>query len=125
MSDSTGDLSRRDALRHLGLGATASVSLEAAQHAHEPSLCRKPPPKASMRPSTLRRTNIKPCAAWPISSCQSLDAGAPEFIDYLSSQNKEMGDIYTGGISDRHGNERRHGAAFWTPNLPTRLRCSI
>ena len=43
----------------------------------------------------------------------SLDAGAPEFIDYLSSQNKDMGDIYTGGIAWLDTEmKRRYGAAF-------------
>jgi gluconate 2-dehydrogenase gamma chain len=118
MSDSTGDLSRRDALRHLGIGVTATgagmVSLEAAQHAHETVAQQKSAAKGEYAPKyftaheyqTLRRLAdlIMP---------GSLDAGAPEFIDYLSSQNKEMGEIYTGGIFwiDTEM-KRRHGATF-------------
>ena len=114
MSDSTGDLSRRDALRHLGIGVTASVSLEAAQHAHEAVALQKSAAKGDYSPNyfttheyqTLRRLAdlIMP---------GSLAAGATEFIDYLSSQNKDMGDIYTGGIAWLDTEmKRRYGAAF-------------
>ncbi len=118
MSDQTGDLSRRDALRQLGIGVTASgaglVSLEAAQHAHEAVALQKSAAKGEYAPKyftareyqTLRRLAelVMP---------GSLDAGATEFIDYLSSQNKDMGDIYTGGIFWIDAQmKQRYGAAF-------------
>ena len=120
MSDPIGDLSRRDALRHLGIGVTASVSLEAAQHVHETVAQVKATAKGEYVPKyftaheyqTLRRLAdlIVPADQ---NSTGALDAGAPEFIDYLSSQNKDMADIYTGGIAwlDMEM-KRRYGAAF-------------
>jgi|SRR5579862_823967 len=112
MSDSTGDLSRRDALRQLGLGAAASVSLEAAQHAHEAVALQKTKGEYAPKYFTAREYQTLRRLADLIMP-GSLDAGATEFIDYLSSQNKEMGEIYTGGIFwlDTETN-RRYNAAF-------------
>jgi gluconate 2-dehydrogenase gamma chain len=114
MSESTGDLSRRDALRQLGIGVTATVSLEAAQHAHETVALQKTAAKGEYAPKYLTAHEYQTLRRLAdIIMPGSLDAGAPEFIDYLSSQNKEMGEIYTGGIFwiDTEM-KRRHGAAF-------------
>lgn len=114
MSDPTGDLSRRDALRQIGIGVTAAVSLEAAQHAHESVALQKAAAKGEYAPKYLTAREYQTLRRLAdLIMPGSLDAGAPEFIDYLSSQNKEMGDIYTGGIFwiDTEM-KRRHGAAF-------------
>src|SRR5258708_14130007 len=120
MSDPIGDLSRRDALRQLGVGVTASVSLEAAQHVHETVAQVKAGAKGEYASKyftaheyqTLRRLAdlIVPADQ---NSKGALDAGAPEFIDYLSGQNKDMADIYTGGMAWLDTEmKRRYGAAF-------------
>ena len=46
-------------------------------------------------------------------SGSAVDAGAPEFIDLLASQNEKLADIYTGGISwlDAHA-RLQHRATF-------------
>ena len=46
-------------------------------------------------------------------SGSAVDAGAPEFIDLLCSQNPELADIYTGGLLWLDAQMRRqHGASF-------------
>ncbi len=46
-------------------------------------------------------------------SGSAVDAGAPEFIDLLCSQNPELADIYTGGLLWLDAQVRQlHGAAF-------------
>jgi gluconate 2-dehydrogenase gamma chain len=112
MSDPTGDLSRRDALRQLGIGVTASASLEAAQHAHESVAQEKAKGEYTPKCFTAREYQTLRRLADLIMP-GSLDAGATEFIDYLSSQNKDMADIYTGGIFWLDTEmQRRHGTAF-------------
>jgi hypothetical protein len=112
MSDQPGDLSRRDALRQLGIGVTASVSLEAAQHAHEAVAQEKVKGEYAPKYFTAREYQTLRRLAELIMP-GSLDAGASEFIDYLSSQNKDMGDIYTGGIFWLDTEMKsRYGAAF-------------
>ena len=112
MSDQPGDLSRRDALRQLGIGVTASVSLEAAQHAHEAVAQEKTKGEYAPKYFTAREYQTLRRLADLIMP-GSLDAGASEFIDYLSSQNKDMGDIYTGGIFWLDTEMKsRYGAAF-------------
>jgi hypothetical protein len=93
------DVSRRDVLRGIALSATlGALPLEAAQHVHDLALQEKaagpykPKLFTAHEYATLRRLAdlIMPGA---------LDAGAPEFIDLLSSQNPELAAIYTGGMA--------------------------
>ncbi len=114
-------LSRRDLLRTVGTsivltGAGAGVLTPAlAQHVHQAlatdkSLSGGAEYKAKYLTAhefeTLRRLAdlIVP---------GSLDAGAPEFIDFLCSRNSDLAGIYTGGLAwmDNHMRER-HSVAF-------------
>ncbi len=101
------DVSRRDLLRNVALSVTAAGALTpaAAQHVHELAAEDKQASGGVYKPkaftdheyATIRRL----CdLLFPADnhSKGALDAGAPEFIDLLSSHNNEMAAIYTGGI---------------------------
>ena len=115
-------VSRRGVLG--GLTTAAGVVLTSArgasaQHVHPAGAGGKAPAAAS-RPkffnpheyATLRRLAelILPADE---RSGSALDAGAPEFIDLLCSQNSRLASIFTGGLLwlDRE-TQRRHGQAF-------------
>jgi hypothetical protein len=102
------DLSRRDVLRQIALALTAAgagvMSPAAAQEVHRHTQ------------EEIKRTGIytpkffKPQEYQTITwlaelivpadgqSGSAVDAGAPEFIDLLCSQNERLGHIYTGGL---------------------------
>ena len=103
------DLSRRDMLRNIALAVTAvaggQLKLEAAQHVHQQAKEEKK--KAGIyQPkffneheyTTIRRLSELIVPADEVSS-SAKDAGAPEFIDLLCSQNPELANIYTGGLA--------------------------
>src|SRR5579885_882192 len=114
MSDEHLDLSRRDALRNLGITLTLTtagagvVSAQDAAHVHHPVTQEKtagPYQPKCFNPheyATLRRL-----------SELIMPAGEPEFIDLLASRNDELAHIYTGGLAwlDQEI-ERRHGSTF-------------
>jgi gluconate 2-dehydrogenase gamma chain len=97
--------SRRDLFRNVALAAAfGGLSAEAAQHVHQSAADEKaatgaysPKVFTDHEYKTLQRLSelIMPADA---NSKSALEAGAPEFIDLLSSQNPEMASIYTGGI---------------------------
>lgn len=99
---------RRDALRRIALALTAagggSLTVEAAQHVHSATAAArangpyKPKVFSAHEWSTLRRLTelIVPADA---TSPSALEAGAPEFIDLLASQNLELAQIFHGGIA--------------------------
>ncbi len=101
-------LSRRDWLRQVALGLTSvgvgNWSLEAAQHVHRLAQEEKQErglyqPKC-FQPheyETLQRLTELIIPADEVSG-SALEAGAPEFIDLLCSQNDELENIYTGGL---------------------------
>ena len=105
---SSGELSRREALRNIALTVTAvaggQLSLEAAQHVHQQVKEEKKREGAyklklfnEREYKTLGRLAELIVPADPVSG-SAREAGAPEFIDLLCSQNKELADIYTGGL---------------------------
>ncbi|MDP8982877.1 MAG: gluconate 2-dehydrogenase subunit 3 family protein [Acidobacteriota bacterium] len=113
------DVSRRDLLRGIALSAAlGALPLEAAQHVHELALQEKaagPYKPKLFNPheyATLRRLADLIVPADDVSP-GALAAGAPEFIDLLSSQGPELATIYTGGIAwlDREM-LRRYGTDF-------------
>lgn len=118
MSEPT--VSRRDVLRNIAIAATISgIPLEAAQHVHHAAAEEKKitgvyKPKAFTADEykTLQRLADLIIPTDEVSK-GALDAGAPEFIDLLSSQSWEMKAIYTGGLSwiDRQM-EKRYGTSF-------------
>src|SRR6266516_1636661 len=105
MSEQFQDVSRRDLLRitltTFGVGV---VSAEAAQHVHNAvnDFKKTTPykPKCFTPPEykTLQRQADLIVSA-DEKSKGALDAGAPEFIDFLSSQCKELAEIYMGGFA--------------------------
>jgi hypothetical protein len=111
---------RRDLLYQIGAGLTlaGNVSAQTAQHAHHAVAKAKTagPYKAQALTeheyATLRRLAdlIIPADS---TSKGALDAGAPEFIDFLCSRNDDLKAIYTGGIAWLDAEtKRRHGATF-------------
>jgi gluconate 2-dehydrogenase gamma chain len=107
MSNSTS--TRRDALRQIALALTAAGSAvemdaQAAQHVHSAAAADtkggKYTPKLlnAHEWATVTRLSelVIPADA---QSGSAVDAGAPQFIDLLCSQNQELAVIFTGGIS--------------------------
>lgn len=121
-SSSAATSTRRDALRRIALALTAvgggSLSVEAAQHVHSAAAAEraggpyKPKAFSAHEWTALRRLTelIVPADA---KSGSALDAGAPEFIDLLASQNVELAQIFHGGLAwldaEMH---RRYGKEF-------------
>lgn len=114
------DLSRRDLLRGIALSATTlgGVTLEAAQLVHgiaadeKAAGAYKPKGFTSHEFRTLQKLADYIIPA-DDHSPGAVEAGAPEFIDLLASQNQELAAIYTGGIGwlDR-SMERLYNANF-------------
>ncbi len=117
------DLSRRDMLRNIALAVTAvaggQLKLEAAQHVHQQA--KEERKKAgTYQPklfnehefATITRLSELIVPADEVSG-SAKDAGAPEFIDLLCSQNSELANIYTGGLAwlDTE-TKRHHGLSF-------------
>ena len=115
------DVSRRDLLRNVALSAAlGGLTAEAAQHVHAMAADDKKVAGGVYKPkafnpqewTSLRRLCdlIIPADSH---SKGALEAGAPEFIDLLSSQNKEIAEMYTGGLAwlDTES-KRRYSAAF-------------
>ena len=103
------DLSRRDMLRNIALAVTAvaggQLKLEAAQHVHQQAREEKKKagiyqPRFFNEPeyATLGRLAELIVPADEVSG-SAKDAGAPEFIDLLCSQNPVLANIYTGGLA--------------------------
>lgn len=100
------DPSRRELLKNLGVViALGGMDTAAAQHVHQMTAddkaaegVYKPKAFTSHEYKTIQRLSelIMPADE---KSKSAIEAGAPEFIDLLSSQNQELKDIYTAGIS--------------------------
>ncbi len=119
-----GDVSRRDMLRTIALSVTVvagQMKLEAAQHVHgraqeekKKSGTYKPKLFSEHEFQTLGRLAelIVPADS---RSGSARDAGAPEFIDLLCSQNDELAATFTGGLSWLDAEMRqRYSATFVT-----------
>jgi hypothetical protein len=103
-------ISRRDVLRSLGKGVVAGsvlrmIPLEAAEHAHRLIQAEKAAPSGAYKPKFFAQHQYKTLQAL----CQSIippdersggavEAGAPEFIDLLTSENEEYQLTLGGGI---------------------------
>lgn len=107
MSNSTS--TRRDALRQIALALTAAGSAvemdaQAAQHVHSAAAADtkggKYTPKLLNAHEWATVTRLSELVIPADSqSGSAVDAGAPQFIDLLCSQNQELSVIFTGGIS--------------------------
>lgn len=100
---------RRDALRQIALGLTAvgtamELDAQAAQHVHSAAAAEtkggKYTPKIFSQHEWATITRLSELVV-PADdrSGSAVDAGAPQFIDLLCSQNQELAVIFTGGIS--------------------------
>ena len=119
----TGGVSRREVLRQLALAATGAstgaFNLEAARVVHALAGEGRAQPGGyapqvltmrEFRTATRLAELIIPADA---SGGSGVDAGAPEFIDLLCSQNAELADIFTGGLAWLDAAMgRREGATF-------------
>ena len=111
MSDSglvqIGNVSRRDALRRIALALTAvgsgSLDLASAQQVHHAA-------RGASTSGTYEPKFLKPHEYRTVGRLaelivpaderggSALDAGAPQFVDVLCSENEKLGRIYTGGL---------------------------
>src|SRR5437762_13144876 len=113
MSDQTEDVSRRDLLRHIGATIALTtfgvnvVTAEAAQHVHKAvsdvkkTGDYKPKCFTASEYKTLQRLADMIIPA-DERSPGPLAAGAPGCIDFLSSQCKELAEIYARGFAKLH-----------------------
>ena len=100
------EMTRRDLLRDIALAATAAggMSLEAAQAVHGIAADEKAAGVYKPKAFTAHEfRTLQKLADYIIPSDDhspgAVEAGAPEFIDLLASQNPELAAIYTGGIA--------------------------
>ncbi len=100
-------INRRDAIRAVAMGITALgvLDLDAAQHVHTAASGEKAATGAykvkafqAEEYRTIRRLAELIVPADSVSG-SGVDAGAPEFIDLLCSQNEKLADIYHGGLA--------------------------
>jgi gluconate 2-dehydrogenase gamma chain len=118
-----GELSRRDALKSIALALTVvaggPMTLEAAQHVHS-QVKEERKKVGAYKPKlfnehefgTLGRLAELIVPADDVSG-SARDAGAPEFIDLLCSQNEDLAAIFTGGLAWLDSEMRdRHSVAF-------------
>ena len=100
------EVTRRDLLQRIALSITAGqLSLEAAQHVHGLAAQEKAA-HGVYKPKGLNAHEYKTLAKLADyivpaegDSGSATDAGAPEWIDLMSSENPELLAIYTGGIA--------------------------
>jgi gluconate 2-dehydrogenase gamma chain len=126
MSERTDDLSRRELLRTVGASITLAtagvqvVSAQGAQHVHQAVADEKSTGPYKPKCFTAHQYDtLRKLADYIIppdgNSKGALDAGAPEFIDFLCSRNDELAAIYTGGMAWLdHEMIRRYAADFFT-----------
>jgi gluconate 2-dehydrogenase gamma chain len=125
MSDQTQDVSRRDLLRNVGAITLTTfgvnvVTAEAAQHVHQAVSEVKKTGQGTYKLKCLTAAEYKTLQRLadliiPADerSPGALASGAPEFIDFLSSQCEELAEIYTGGLAWLdHEMNRRYSASF-------------
>lgn len=112
--------SRRAVLRGIALSLTAGGILDtaAAQHVHETAAAEKAKGLYKSKAFTANEyKTIQRLAELIVPkderSGSAVDAGAPEFIDLLCSQNKELANIYYGGLAWLDAEmRRRHQTTF-------------
>ena len=113
-------LNRRDLIRGIAMAVTAfgSLDLEAAQHVHTETAAEKKSGPYKVKAfnaheyATLQKLAVLIVPADKVSG-SGLDAGAPEFIDTLSSQNPVLADLFRGGLAWLDAEMRkRYGKQF-------------
>src|SRR6266404_2897938 len=136
MSDQSEEVSRRDLLRKIGAITLTTfgvnvVTAEAAQHVHNAVSDVKKTAAGAYKPKCFNAAEYKMLqrlADMIIPADEhspgALASGAPEFIDFLSSQCKELAEIYTGGFAWLdHQVNKRYAAGFTsaTPEQQTAM----
>lgn len=125
MSDALVSLqaNRREIIRALAMGLTAAgggfMDADAAQHVHSSASSEKAKNGAykvkELQPheyKTIQRLAEIIVPADEVSG-SAVDAGAPEFIDTLASQNPKLAEIFHGGLAWLDAEmRRRHGKTF-------------
>jgi gluconate 2-dehydrogenase gamma chain len=112
---------RREILRNIAMGVTlAGMPLEAAQHVHEAAAEQTKKTAGVYKPklfnahdyATLRRLAELIIPADDVSG-SAVEAGAPQFIDLIASNNQDIGLRLGGGLAwlDRQ-TEAKHGKGF-------------
>ncbi len=115
-------LSRRDVLRRAALLVMSGAPLQVAfaQHVHEQAAHERASAGGTYKPKLLTDHEYKTVTRLAElivpadgDNGSAVDAGAPEFIDLLCSQNEKMAEIYSGGLLwlDRYANTA-HGSDF-------------
>jgi gluconate 2-dehydrogenase gamma chain len=115
------DISRRDLLRNVALSAAlGGLTVEAAQHVHQMAADEKKQAAGAYQVKAFTQqewASLRRLCDMTFPADQhskgALEAGAPEFIDLLASQNQEIAALYTGGLGwmDAESN-RRFNAPF-------------
>ena len=107
----------------LALTALGTLDLEAAQHVHAETEAEKKKGPYKVKAftaheyATLQRLAVIIVPADKVSG-SGLDAGAPEFIDTLASQNEALADIYHGGLSWLDAEMRKRYAKTFVAAAP-------
>ena len=102
--------SRRDLIKALAFAVVATggviEDVAAAQHAHEETAATAKTTGGKYQPKAMNATEYKTLERLAVIivpaddvSGSGLDAGAPAFIDLLSSQNEQLADIFHGGLA--------------------------
>lgn len=118
-------LDRRSLIRTIALGLTAlgTLDVEAAQHVHTETAAEKAKGPYKVKAftageyKTLQRLAVLIVPADSVSG-SALDAGAPEFIDTLASQNEKIADIFHGGLAWLDAEMRKRYSATFVAAKP-------
>jgi hypothetical protein len=119
-------IDRRSLIRNLALAITAAgtLDLDAAQHVHAETGQEKAKSGnykvKAFQPGeykTLQRLAVLIMPADGVSG-SALDAGAPEFIDTLASQNEQLADIFHGGLAWLDSEMRKRYSATFVEAKP-------
>ncbi|MBM3726821.1 MAG: gluconate 2-dehydrogenase subunit 3 family protein [Acidobacteria bacterium] len=120
-------IGRREIVRGLALALTSagSLDLEAAQHVHTETAADKKKTGGVYKPKALTDHEYKTVSrlaelivpADEVSG-SGVDAGAPEFIDLLASQNAKLADIYHGGLAWLDAEMRRRNKTTFLAAAP-------
>jgi gluconate 2-dehydrogenase gamma chain len=113
------DISRRDALRRLGLALMATGALDrvSAQDVHHMALASQAPAGGGYRPKALSDPEYRTLVRLtdliiPVEDGKpgAVAAGAAAWIDMLASENAQLKDIYTTGLAWIDDTMRKRGA---------------
>ncbi len=124
---------RRALLKSIAVALTASETLEldAAQHVHEETNDEKAKTGAykvkeftAAEYATIGRLAEIIVPADSVSG-SAKDAGAPEFIDTLSSQNQQLADIFHGGLAWLDAEMRKRYASSFTAAKPEQQKAML